>query len=646
MSLSKQLLMLVPRSLSNQLLALILILFCLIFSVNFALSIGNIKAYLEGEAKQHARNTAYSLALSLSPFMKDTKDPVINVMVDAIFDTGFYEEIRLVDANGTKVYAPRYERKAEGVPEMFIDLLPISPAIAEKEINSGWTKSGVVYVTVNTSFAYSKLYSQAKTSFWYSLCAFAISVALLMLILRVTLASLKRIDRLALEIADNHFGTIEKLPCTSEVRNVAVSMNVMSRKIKETIDNLERALADMGARLLRDDQTGLHKKAVFDTDMKRLLMDHGEAYLLLIKVDSLTGLVKDHGREAINQLLLAFAGKLQQLAELDPKTFIKAYRFYGGEFAMLVHSGDLKQIQSIANALRNDFSDLGEQYKKSDLAHIGVVRVNPVGTPESVLESAQEAYEQARLIGANGYYILPRDNFVGDICDWKKLVFDSVDNASYLLSYVGQITSLQSGQTIMEEAFTQVHDKNDQLVAIGPFVSIAEKFDKIVDLDKGVIHMALAHIDGAQIQHAIAVNLSTRTIKNAEFCLWLEKLINTNQIAAKQLVFSFSAYAVAKDVEVHADFIQALHQWGGRVMIKRFEAQSLSPDVIKTLKPDFVRLARELGEGISRSRQKYDFVQAMQHMSRLLEFAVLAENIQTDDDYQALMEIGIEGASR
>lgn len=635
-------------SLSKQLLGLISFLFCIIFSINFALSVGNIKTYLEGEAKNHAQDTATSLGMSLRPYMTDTSDPVIETIINAIFDMGYYKEIRLVDANGKELVSRSYDEQVEGVPGWFIHYLPMSPAAAEREIHTGWTMSGVVYVTVNTSFAYSKLYSQAKTSFWYSLVTFAVSFALLMLILRVTLASLKRIAQLALEIADNHFGTIEDLPSftSSEVGNVAEAMNTMSGKIEDTIARLKKDLAEMGERLSREDLTGLHRKAVFDTDMRGLLMDHGAAYLLLIKVDSLSDLVKDRDSEAINQLLKAIAGKLQKSAEQDPKTIIKAYRFYGGEFAMLINSGNLEQIESIANALRADFADLGKKYNKSDLAHIGVARLNPVGTPESMLEAAQEAYEQARLIGANGYYILPRDNFVGDVSDWKKLVFDCIDNKTYSVDYAGQIIGFQSGQLIMEEAFTQVHGKDGQSVAIGPFVSIADKFGKIVDLDKGVIDNVLDYIQSASIPHAIAVNLSTSTIKNAEFCLWLEKLINNNQVAAKQLVFSFSAYAIVKDVEAHVDFIRTLHQWGGRVMIKRFETQSLSPDVIKALKPDFVRLARELGEGISQSRQKYEFVQTMEHMGRLLDIAVLAENVRADDDHRALMEIGIEGASR
>jgi EAL domain-containing protein (putative c-di-GMP-specific phosphodiesterase class I) len=156
----------------------------------------------------------------------------------------------------------------------------------------------------------------------------------------------------------------------------------------------------------------------------------------------------------------------------------------------------------------------------------------------------------------------------------------------------------------------------------------------------------LDYIFNAQISHAVAVNLSTDTIKNIGFRLWLEKLIKNNPLVTQQLVFSFSAYAVAQDLETYIDFIDVVHQWGGRVMIKRFESQSMPPELTKKLNPDFIRLAREIGNGISLSEKKYRFVQAIQQMGVLLDITVLAENVHADNDYLFLKTIGIAGASR
>lgn len=633
-------------SLFKQLLILVSALFLLIFSVNFTLSVGNIRDYLQGEANTHAQDTATSLGLSLSPYMADPQDPIIKTMMNAIFDMGYYKEIRLVDADDRELVALRGDKQLAGVPDWFVDFLPMDTATATSEINSGWNIAGVLSVTINPGYAYQKLYEQAKAGFYYSLASLAISILLLALALRVTLASLKKIDRLALEVADGRFDVIENLPWTTEVKNVASSMNTMSKKIQFTIDALNGKLETMGASLLRDDLTGLFKKSVFETDIKQLLLEDRPGFIVVVKIDRLASLVKEQDAHSVDLFLRDFACLLQQVAQRQGEQAVKSYRFYGAEFAMLVQSGSLEQVETLLQSLGSGIAELGEKYSNNDLAHIGVAPVSPTDTLERMLEAAYEAYEQAKLIGANSYFIRRGDNFARDISEWKTLVFDCVDNEAYSVSYIGGIVDFRNGQLLLEEAFTEVRDQRGELVAIGPFISIAEKFAKIIDLDKGMVGKVLEHLRHHDVSHAIAVNLSTRTIKNTDFRLWLEKQLKQNQDLARQLVFALSAYAVAKDVEAYRDFIEAVHQWGARVMIKRFESQSLSPETTKQLKPDFIRLARELGNSISISRPKQDFVQAMQEMAALLDISILAENVEGDSDFNTLKTIGIVGASR
>ncbi|WGS84713.1 LapD/MoxY N-terminal periplasmic domain-containing protein [Methylomonas sp. UP202] len=632
-------------SLSKQLLILISALFLMIFSVNFALSVGNIKDYLEGESKSHAQDTATSLGLSLSPYMTNPDDQVIQSMASAIFDMGYYKEIRIVDAENRELVELISEKRVEGVPDWFIDRLPMTSATAEAEISTGWNLAGVVYVTVNPGFAYLKLYEQAKSAFYYSLAAFLVSISLLVFVLRMTLAPLNKIDWLARRISEGHYETIHALPWTREVRNVAASMNTMSQKIKTAIASLQTKLDRMGASLLRDDLTGLYKKSVFETDLKPLFAEHGDAHVALIRLDSLSELVKEHDSAAIDDLLSRFAKLLQHTADSAAHP-VKPYRFYGAEFALLIETADQGFVEDLLRSLAVDIAQLGEQYRKPDLVHIGVARLNPVGSAESLLEAAHEAHEQAQLIGANSYFIRAGDNIARDITAWKSLVFDCVDRCDYSVWYIGQTAAFATGALLMEEAFIQVHDRHGELVAIGPFISIAEKFAKIVDLDRGIIEQVVHHIRDGHLAHSIAVNLSTRTVRNGEFRRWLEILLKQTPIAAKQLVFSLSAYAVAKDVEAYRDFIADVHSLGGRVMIKRFETQSLSAETVKRLRPDFIRLARDLGNGVSDSAQKHVFVQTVQDIAALMDIAVLAENVQSEADYQTLKAMGLAGASR
>ncbi|MCK5190054.1 MAG: diguanylate cyclase, partial [Methylococcales bacterium] len=410
-------------TLSKQLLILISVLFLMIFSLNFVLSVNNIRSYLEGESQIHAQDTATSLGLSLSPYMVEETDPIIETTMNAIFDMGYYQEIKLVNVENQPLVTLTNKKEFEGVPNWFVDTISMKTATAESEISSGWSISGVVYVSINPGYAYLKLYEQAKSSFYYSLAAFVLSITLLLIVLRITLSPLKKIDQMALTIADGKFETIEKLPWTTEVRNVTASMNIMCRKIEGAIKNLNTKLDSIGKKLQQDDLTGLNKKSSFETDMKKLFVVDVQAFIFMIKIDGLGDLVKELGNESIDQFLKDFAQVLKNISEQNGVGEISAYRFFGSEFVLLIKQVNLEQTEQVAKLLSSSFAEVGGKYQKPDITHIGVAPFNPIGSTEDMLLAANEAYEQARLIGANSYYIRTDEDQAKDIAEWKSLVF-------------------------------------------------------------------------------------------------------------------------------------------------------------------------------------------------------------------------------
>lgn len=104
-------------SLSKQLLILLTLIFLIVFSVNFVMSMDNIRSYLQGESEVHVQDTATSLGLSLSPHMADESDPILRTMMNAIFDTGYYKEMRLLDVDDNELIRLTNPDEVRGVPD-------------------------------------------------------------------------------------------------------------------------------------------------------------------------------------------------------------------------------------------------------------------------------------------------------------------------------------------------------------------------------------------------------------------------------------------------------------------------------------------------------------------------------------------------
>ena len=198
----------------------------------------------------------------------------------------------------------------------------------------------------------------------------------------------------------------------------------------------------------------------------------------------------------------------------------------------------------------------------------------------------------------------------------------------------------------MQEAFTSARDKDNIDIPIGTFISIAEKYEKVIDFDKKVISKVINHILTNKIQHNISINLSLESINNTAFIAWIEKKILENKNIASQLVFSITAYAVAKDIDKFKFFANEIHKCGAKIIIKRFEIKFIQLDDIKELNLDYIRLARDYTVNIANDATKQSFVESIQELSSLLNIKVFAENVKEDEDLEIIRKFKLYGASR
>jgi len=110
-------------TLYRQLATSIVILFAVGFIGTVMTSTSNLRSFLETQLETHAQDTATSLGLSLSPQMRQRDFPVINLMIDAIFDRGHFQSIQLIDIDGNTLVERTRDNHKDPVPDWFIRLV-------------------------------------------------------------------------------------------------------------------------------------------------------------------------------------------------------------------------------------------------------------------------------------------------------------------------------------------------------------------------------------------------------------------------------------------------------------------------------------------------------------------------------------------
>lgn len=736
-------------SLSKQLYLIISLIFLMIFTGNFIISIKNTKEYLQTESSTKAQDTATSLGMSLKSLMNNKKDSEIESIIKAISNRGFYKEIRLEDIefsftnmylienshdldnsipweisditvdkkygtielknddeeldnalsaleneeieidnaeeqsykfipseaykNGglisfnfiatykneqfkrtaslelSKVLVREMrEVKFDYIPQWFINALPLQMDEKSSEINSGWNATAVIYVSANPGDAYAKLYEQAKSAVVYAVIAFVISILLLVIFLKFILKPLKDIEKLAMNISQGQFSSITKLPWTTEIKNVATAMNQMSAKIEGIIKKLNANIENVTKKISLDDLTNLSIRQTFETDMKKMFISKQSGYVLSIKINDLGAYAKNNSNSQVDNFIKDFANILKD-SNNKFEFKISAYRFFGSEFAMILENANKDETEKLTAYLKIQLEELGKRINYIYVANIGATPFNPIGTIPEMVSAANEAFEMAKQIGPNDAYIRDDNDLARDMLVWKELIFNIIDNGKFSVGYIGNAHILNGedeGNLVMQEAFTQAKDNNNEQIPIGTFVSIAEKYEKVIDFDKAVVNKVIEYINDKKITHDISINLSLDSIYNNEFIEWLKNTVHQHRDISSQLVFSITAYGVAKDIDKFKLFSHKIHTAGAKVIIKRFESKFVPLQSIKDLHIDYIRLARDYTTNIYKDSGKQAFVEAMQDLSNLLNIKLFAENVKEDEDFKFVKKVNLYGASR
>ena len=147
-------------SLYKQLLLAIVTSIALAFAGSFAATMLAARGYLEEQLAVKNADNATALALSMSQLPKDRT--TVDLQVVALFETGQYESIRVVDKQGAVVVAHSARAAAAGAPAWFVRLLPIDSKPGSAEIGDGFKQFGNVELKSLAAFAYRDLYRTAN----------------------------------------------------------------------------------------------------------------------------------------------------------------------------------------------------------------------------------------------------------------------------------------------------------------------------------------------------------------------------------------------------------------------------------------------------------------------------------------------------
>ncbi|RLL55903.1 EAL domain-containing protein [Mariprofundus sp. EBB-1] len=628
-------------TLAKQLYALIFIIALMMGVGTLVISVENTRSYLILQLASQTQNAADSLGLSLVPHMKGRDIAVMDTMVNAVFDSGYYKSLKLKSMSGESLIERENTSRIEGVPQWFINNLTLETPIANSVITTGWTQSGTLTLEAHPGYAYKKLWETSIQTFYLAVLVFLLSFLFAFLVLKAILRPLTAVEQQALAICEREFPIVARIPKTRELQRVVLAMNKMSAKVQSIILHLTARAEMMQKEAHFDDLTALMNRRGFLAVLENTVKDReggGFGSLALIRLSHFADYNKQFGFQAGDALLMDVATLIKQRAESFDNATVA--RSEGGEFGVLFPLLASDDVKAFGEQCANALSDLAETLPVNEIAHIGITSFSEEESVSDLLANADMALASAEHQSPNSYFISHTKSIASGNIAWKKLITESM--AQQHIRFLHQPVVTSEAETIFWEILIRVKDEHGKDIPPGAFASMADRLELNSDLDRYIIMQvtALLKLPGFS-NHAIAIKLSTRSVHDRAFIQWLDSHLQTHQSIASSLLFEVSEHAFLHDQGLAEELIKMVHTYQGRMVMEHFGTKLSSFKTLRKLKLDYIKLDGSYIRNISENRDNRFFIQTVIDIAHGLDIQVIAEHVETDEDKTSLKALGI-----
>ena len=190
------------------------------------------------------------------------------------------------------------------------------------------------------------------------------------------------------------------------------------------------------------------------------------------------------------------------------------------------------------------------------------------------------------------------------------------------------------------EVLTRFADGNS------PFETIefAERVGLIEELHLLVAERALKYLDnaGPGCTARLAINISGRSIQNDIFLAEIEKLLKRHDVVRPRVLFEITESTSIADLARTNRVIQAFRDAGNAVCLDDFGAGAASLSYLRAFHVDYIKIDGAYVRRMQDSDRDLQIMNAIIGMCRQVKTAIVAEMIETQQQAQSLLALGVE----
>ena len=409
-----------------------------------------------------------------------------------------------------------------------------------------------------------------------------------------------------------------------------------------------------------DELTGLANRRLLVERIERALAraraERCGAALLLLDLDNFKVINDSLGHDGGDRLLCALTPRLEAIAR-DGDTVA---RLGGDEFALVCEGiiseeHALELADRVAAALKLPVT-LGRR-RHAVKASIGVIVDDGGSSPDRMLRDADTAMHRAKERGGGRverFSPAMHERAVARMRTESELR-DAIERDELLLHYQ-PFYSTPDRRLLGFEALVRWQHPRRGLVPPDEFIPLAEDTGLIVELGEWVLEEATRALSGwrAALPSAdaltLSVNVSARQLlpvydgSERSLHATVARVLAEARLPPQRLALEITESMLLEGAEEAMSELLELKRLGVQIMLDDFGTGHSSLSRLSDFPLDVVKIDRGFIRGLGRDGSREPIVTAIVAMARALDLRVIAEGVETEEEWQTLVALGCEAA--
>lgn len=411
----------------------------------------------------------------------------------------------------------------------------------------------------------------------------------------------------------------------------------------------------MSYQATHDALTGLINRREFE---RRLLevMDSAHAeesthMLLYMDLDRFKAVNDSCGHLAGDNLLREIATLIKE--QVRDSDFVG--RLGGDEFACLLVGCPIEKAPQIASDICTAVGDYRFVWKDKvfDIGiSIGLVEImHSSGSLQDIMSAADSACYVAKQRGRGQVHIYSaRDEAIarerGDI-RWLRQMQAALHEDLFELA-VQPIIATSGGAVTgpSVEILLRLPDEEGRIPNSAEFLRSAERYQLMPQIDRWVVKAALTAISSGEIRlpegRNCMVNISSQAIGDEGFLNFIVDTLDRSSVSPSMLCFELTESAISTDMQHATRFIEVLHGIGCEFALDDFGSRLGAFSNLKALSVDYLKIDGSYTQNLAADEINQEMVSAMIKLARTMEFRIVAEQVEEQEDFDWLRDVGVD----